>query len=75
MFIAITGDSILGYNELWENLNIHIVPLLTGGKDDYYLKRFKRDVQVIVESWAWNSILVEKKISITCCFQRVIFIY
>ena len=26
MFIDITGDSILGYNELWENLNIHIVP-------------------------------------------------
>ena len=52
MFIAITGDSILGYNALWENLNIHIVPLLTGVKDDYYLKRFKRDVQVIVESWA-----------------------
>ena len=52
MFIAITGDSILGYNELWENLNIHIVPLLTGVKDDYYLKRFKRNVQVIVKSWA-----------------------
>ena len=52
MFIAITGDSILGYNELWEYLNIHIVPLLTGVKDDYYLKRFKRDDQVIVESWA-----------------------
>ena len=52
MFIAITGDSILGYNELWENLNIHIVPLLTGVKGNYYLKRFKRNVQVIVESWA-----------------------
>ena len=47
--------------KLWENLNIHIVPLLTAVKDDYYLKLFKRIVQVIIESRAWDSILVEKK--------------
>ena len=47
--------------KLWENLNIHIVPLLTAVKDDYYLKLFKRIAQVVIESRAWDSILVEKK--------------